>query len=232
MRRWGILPVAVLAFSACAERARYPKIDCGLPPVGPEAGQCTEDSKVAAAVREATLAASVTALQEAQVADAIRASPTEGPCPYGIHRCYGWAYDRRGDSADPAPSIDPGDVPAIRDYTRRFINGLRAQKGIDAVAPDAELDDFAQRRAERYRHDHYDLPRIACASRCADLYGPGEGMWPMPVDQQVDTILSVMLRGGPGQSEHDQLLSPDWHRAGVGIVNPGGELYFVVVLAD
>ncbi len=208
----------------------YPKIDCD--PTGATAGigPCTEESKVADAVVHTTTAGMVTAGQEALLADAIRASPTEGPCPYGAHRCIGFVRDRRDDPLEPTASIDPGDVPAIREYATRFVNGLRAEKGMGPLERNTELDDFAQRRAERYRHDGFDLPRIACA-RCTELHGPGEGMWPMPVEQQVDAILSVMLREGPGQPDHDALLSPEWRRAGVGVVNPGGELYFVLILA-
>ena len=199
--------------------------------MSPEAAQCTESSKIVAAVNAAEHAAMYTAAQEAEVAAAVAASPSEGPCPYGMSRCYWWAHDRRDDPPDEPPKIDPGDIGAIREYTRQFIDGVRAEKGVGRIERDAELDDLAQRRAEQYRHEHYDLPRVVCA-HCYELNGPGEGMWPMPVDQQVDTILSVMLRGGPGEAEHDALLAPDWHRAGVGIVNPGGELYFVVILAE
>ncbi|HEX8793383.1 MAG TPA: hypothetical protein VF765_20710 [Polyangiaceae bacterium] len=225
------LPLLALLVAGCAERARYPKVECDPSMTNPDSAQCTEESKIAAAVTQASMAGMVTAGREADLAAAIQASPREGPCPYGVHRCYSFWRDRRDDSPEPPPSVDPRDVGAIREYTRRFINGLRAEKAVGPVAGDAELDDFAQRRAERYRQEGFDLSRIACA-RCTELHGPGEGMWPMPVDQQVDSILSVMLREGPGQPEHDALLSPDWHRAGVGILNPGGQLYFVVILAD
>jgi hypothetical protein len=102
-----------------------------------------------------------------------------------MDRCYYFAHDRRD---DPPPSNDPIDVPAVREYARRFINGLRAEKAIGSLH-DAELDDLAQRRAEQYRGHQYDLTRVSYA-RCFALPGPAEGMWPMPIESsQVDTIL-------------------------------------------
>jgi hypothetical protein len=216
--------IAVLP-CGCAEKARYPKVD-GLFPGDPQAAESTESSKIASATYAATMGGLITAGQEAALADAVRASPWSTPCPVGMKRCHAFVRDRRG---DPPGSSDLS-IPEIRDYTRSFINGLRSQKGLSAVEGDAELDAFAQRRAEQFEHEQWDLPPPACAS-CSELYGPGEGMWPMPVEQQVDTILSVTLREGPGQRGHDTLLGPEWHRAGVGIVNPGGELYFTVVLS-
>jgi hypothetical protein len=70
-----------------------------------------------------------TAAQEAEVAAAVAASPSEGPCPYGMHRCYRWAHDRRDDPPDEPPKIDAGDIGAIREYTRQFIDVARSNTG-------------------------------------------------------------------------------------------------------
>lgn len=228
MRVAGAMLAAVVLACGCAEKARYPKIDCALPPANPEMAQCTESSKIVGALHEADMADVATQAQETQVAAAVQASPWEGPCRRGTRRCTYFAHDRRD---DPPATPEPVDVGEVREYARQFLNGLRAQKGIGPLAHDAELDAFAQRRAERYRHDQYALLAPACGN-CAELHGPAEGMWPMPAEQQVDTILSVMLREGPGQTDHDLMLSPAWHRAGVGLVNPGTDLYFIVVLAE
>jgi hypothetical protein len=124
-----------------------------------------------------------------------------------------------------------------REYTVCLINGFRRAKGRAALVPDEALNAFAQEASVRLSVDHRPHAHFESAARhcgCgaeAENQGSPHGWPPGAPDTQILEMLRGMLDEGPGGGHHDALLSPEWGRVGVGIVNPGGRMYFTTDFA-
>jgi uncharacterized protein YkwD len=119
-----------------------------------------------------------------------------------------------------------------RQYNLARINALRAQNGRGALALDDALDTFAQAASTELAKDHQAHQYfIKNAQTCgcgimAENQGDPSGWQPGPIHDQIDQILDLMMSGGPGEGHHDNILSPNATKLGVGIVNPGARMFF------
>jgi uncharacterized protein YkwD len=119
-----------------------------------------------------------------------------------------------------------------RQYNLARINALRAQNGSPPLKLDDALDAFAQAGSVELSQDHKPHAHFTSSySTCgcnvqAENQGDPNGWIVEPIHQQIDDILNLMMSEGPGGGHHDNILNPQSTRLGVGIVNPGGALYF------
>jgi hypothetical protein len=126
------------------------------------------------------------------------------------------------------------DLQAMRQYTLHFINGLRARYRRAPLVADPSLDTFAQEGSillalDHRPHHHFEAMAASCGCGAhAENQGAPFGWAPGPPDTQIAEMLSGMMDEGPGGGHHDALLSPEWRRLGVGILNPGGRMYFTL----
>lgn len=134
--------------------------------------------------------------------------------------------------ASDAASVDDPALDEARAYNLEKINALRASDGQPPLRLDDALNAFAQAASVELSMDHKPHRYFADhAGECkcslfAEVQGDPSG-WPAsPVHQQIDQILEAMISEGPGGGHHDAILSPKATRLGVGLVHPGGELFF------
>jgi hypothetical protein len=174
------------------------------------------------AVTTAAAAGAVTAANEIErqkaARDAEHDSERDNPCP--VWECYS-AADMTLEDA--------------RGYALKYINHARVDAGLAPLALDYVLNDFAQAGSRRLAkdhqpHEHLSSERRACPI-CGETQGDPGGLDVAPVHDQLDAALAFMLSEGAGGPDHDVLLGADWHRVGVGIVNPDARMYFTVDLA-
>ncbi len=175
----------------------------------------------------------------AQILSSCGRGPAIGPPPAGHweyldvdHRGYMTIDPRDGDE-DRGPRTDLGfELDSMRSYTLRFINGLRAMNRRSPLFLNAELNAFAQEGSlelsiNHRPHHHFEESAFGCGcGALGENQGAPQGWPPGPVDTQIVEMLGGMLSEGPGGGHHDAMLSPAWHKLGVGIVNPGGRMYF------
>jgi hypothetical protein len=142
--------------------------------------------------------------------------------------------------AYPATATQPPPVPTgpeaandeARQYTLSRINAIRAQNGRGALVLDSALNQFAQAGSVELSQDHrphrhfmQQAESCGCDLR-AENQGDPTGWMPGPVHTQIDQILQLMMSEGPGGGHYENILNARSRRLGVGIVNPGGALYF------
>lgn len=206
-------------------RARAPKFvyrAAVLLAAGPCAGCLVEGSgsKAFDAVASAAAAGAVTVANEVESRQAARQSRSEPYDGCSAWECYG------------ATDIT---LEEARAYALAYINHARKGAGLEALALDYTLDEFAQVGSkdlsrDHQPHQHLEAERRACPI-CAETQGDPGGLDPAPTHVQLDAALAFMLSEGPGGPSHDVLLGAAWHRLGVGVVNPGGRMYFTVDFA-
>ena len=137
--------------------------------------------------------------------------------------------EERSDDVPLGSSLDE-----VRVYTTRFVNGLRAMNGRRRLVLNPLLTEFAQHGSielsrNHLPHHHFEThPLRASYGAISEVQGSQHGWPPGPADTQVAEILRGMMDEGPGGGHHDAILAEEWRRMGVGIVNPGGQLYFTV----
>jgi uncharacterized protein YkwD len=122
---------------------------------------------------------------------------------------------------------------ALRDYTLRAINRIRADHSLPALTPSDSLNEFAQRGSEWLEQDHqprHHLLSDARCSRCGENQGRAAGEIAGPAEEQIDAALRAMMKdeGDPRAN----LLSASWRFVGLGITNPGGAMFFTVDFTD
>jgi hypothetical protein len=174
------------------------------------------------ALTTATAAGAMTVANEVErqkaARDAERSREHDNPCP--AWECYA-ATDMTLEDA--------------RTYALKYINHARGDAGLAPLALDYVLNDFAQAGSRQLAQDHQPHEHLADERRacpiCAETQGDPGGLDVAPVHDQLDAALVFMLSEGPGGPNHDILLGADWHRVGVGIVNPDARMYFTVDVA-
>jgi hypothetical protein len=131
-----------------------------------------------------------------------------------------------------SPSSVTNELHALRDYAVEAINRFRAEHGIPRVTASRPLVEFAQRGSEWLQEDHQPKSHLlsdARCSRCGEIQGRAQGEPAAKVEGQIDTALRA-IRSDPDRSAI--LLAPNWQFVGVGIVNPGGEMYLTIDLSE
>jgi uncharacterized protein YkwD len=208
---------------------------CGCVIPGAHIPPDTGTSSTYDAVAYAAAAGGTTALQEAAKSEARNAPMRRSYCggEYN-HDCY------TGRALADAPPEDPGGpddmtLDEARSHTLTYINGVRSLHGVGLLERDDALTAFAQEGSEQVRRDHrghgHFIDRRADCPSCGENQSGSVGWRPGPVGRQIDEVLELMMVEGPGGGHHDNMLNPRWTRLGVGIVNPGGEMYLTMDFA-
>ncbi|MDB4997325.1 MAG: hypothetical protein JWM74_4757 [Myxococcaceae bacterium] len=136
------------------------------------------------------------------------------------------------DDGGGASTTDPASIEDARAYNLTRINALRAAHGRAALVRDDALDTFAQAASTELAKDHSahqyfkdKAAKCGCGVQ-AETQGAASG-WPAaPVKTQIDQILDAMMKEGPGGGHYEAILGARYTRLGVGLVGPGGTLYF------
>jgi hypothetical protein len=122
-----------------------------------------------------------------------------------------------------------------RDHTLAIVNIVRAESHLPPLNLDFALTAFAQDGAKQLARDHRPHAHIARTPQlcpgCNEVQSDPAGFPTSGVEQQIDGILDGMIREGPGGPNHDVLVGREWHRLGIGIVNPEGPLYLTIDVA-
>jgi uncharacterized protein YkwD len=137
-----------------------------------------------------------------------------------------------GSGGDDAGATSLSSIEDARAYNLTRINALRAQHGRAALRRDDGLDTFAQAASAQLAKDHRahqyfkDKAATCGCGLQAENQGAADG-WPAgPVQTQIDEILATMMAEGPGGGHYEAILGAKYTRLGVGLVDPGGSLYF------
>jgi uncharacterized protein YkwD len=134
------------------------------------------------------------------------------------------------DPAPPPPA--PGALADARRYTLYRLNQIRARHGAGALVLDEGLNHFAQAGSVSLARDHRPHGHFKDAADTVHCRTMGEnqgdpGGWaPGPPRAQIDQMLDMMMQEGPGGGHYDNILDRRWARVGIGVVNPGGAMYF------
>ena len=140
----------------------------------------------------------------------------------------------RASGNDSGVGTSSGD-PALDDarrYNLERINALRGQKGRTALRLDDKLNAFAQAGSIELSQDHrahanFSTNYATCGCDVqAENQGDPNGWTVAPIHDQIDQILALMMSEGPGGGHYENILGAQSTRLGVGIVNPGAQLYF------
>jgi uncharacterized protein YkwD len=233
MRRGSIAGLAVLlASTACVIPDRQGNPAAVYIP-GAQIPPPTGTKNAYDAVAYTVAAAEVTAIDESEKAAARNAPlrPTACGASYRDTCNTGRALE------DPSPPDDRDEmtVAEARRHTLVYINGIRSLQHLPLLELDDALTEFAQEGSEQVAkdhraHGHFHDKGAECPG-CGENQS-GEAGWRVePVGKQIDEILALMMAEGPGGGHHDNLLSPRWRHLGVGITNPGGEMYLTTDFA-
>jgi hypothetical protein len=122
-----------------------------------------------------------------------------------------------------------------RAYAVAYVNHARSDVGLGPLAADYSLNAFAQLGSKALARDHrphrHLIEESAECPGCAETQSDPAGVAAGRVHDQLDAALGFMVNEGAGGASHDVLLGAQWHRLGVGIVNPDGRMYFTVDVA-
>jgi uncharacterized protein YkwD len=183
----------------------------------------------------AAAAGGITAVHEAAKAEAQNAPMRRTYCAGEYeHDCYS---GRALPDSTPEQPGGPDDMTLeeARSHALTYINGLRSLNGVGLLERDDALTAFAQEGSEQVSRDHrghgHFTDHAADCPSCGENQSGATGWRPGPVGRQIDEVLQLMMAEGPGGGHHDNMLNPRWTRLGVGIVNPGGEMYLTLDFA-
>jgi len=153
---------------------------------------------------------------------------------YDDHPVYA-VPDPRDLDRDRSSRVNLGsDLETMREYTLNLINAIRRGQRAAPLLRDPLLDDFAQEGSvflslNHRPHHHFETLAGSCGCNAgAENQGSPSGWPPGPPDTQIAEMVGGMMDEGPGGGHHDALVSPAWRRLGVGILNPGGRMYFTL----
>ncbi len=138
---------------------------------------------------------------------------------------------------DPPPASgapDPTtDVRLLRSYAVQAINRIRAERSLAPLTPSPALDEFAQRGSEWLESDHQPRRHLlsdARCTRCGENQGSAQGEIVAPAQVQIDAAFRTMM-SADGEPRKN-LLSGSWRFVGVGIKNPGNDMYLTIDFAE
>jgi uncharacterized protein YkwD len=189
-------------------------------------------AKLGAAAGFAAAAAALQMAEAVMEGNARSKAPLPQRCDNGNYGCYSTGVQRPPVQADVTPSFVS--VAEARDYTLRYINGVRRLNGVGPIQLDDALNAFAQAGSEELAQDHRPLQHFIehqgelGVAAGAENQGASDGAPPGPIEDQIGEILGAMMREGRGGAHHDTMLAPDWNKLGVGIVGPGERMYLTM----
>jgi len=161
-------------------------------------------------------------------------------CLLGVTMAVSTACERAADSDSPSTgdlstetrgngSVPTSDLDEARRYNLERVNAYRAEAGVPPLVLDEGLNTFAQAASEQLSNDHaphqyFKTNVYGCKCNLgAENQGAPNGWRWRRIDVQIDQILAQMMLS-PGHRTN--MLNPDYTRLGVGLVNPGEDLYF------
>ncbi len=116
------------------------------------------------------------------------------------------------------------------------LNMYRAQNSAAPLVLDDTLSAFALAGSQELEQDNLPHKHFMDASSSGAIWtsgfchSAGENQapgWPAAdVDATIDAILKAMMDEGPGGGHHDNIVSTDFTRVGVGLVVDSGSLWF------
>lgn len=183
---------------------------------------CGSGSNAANAVATAAVAGALTVADQIAEERARRNAPTRGEYPSGcaVSDCY----------SDAELSLDDA-----REYALVYVNRVRQESGVGKVALDYGLNAFAQAGSKQVARDHVAHRHIADDPRacfqCSEEQSDPAGLSPAPVRDVVLGVLDGMMGQAQGSPSRENILTPTWHRLGVGIANPDGPAYVTLDFA-
>lgn len=155
---------------------------------------------------------------------------------------------RRQVEAPPPPPrpADPYPADPIVKYNVDRVNQYRASVGQPPLLYDAAISAFARQGSERLARDHVAHANFAehakgapgFGSRSAENQGDPNGVPALDPNpqrntmRQVDVMLELMWREGPGGGHYDNMVNPKMRRIGIGIVYVQGRMYMTNDLSD
>jgi hypothetical protein len=169
------------------------------------------------------------------------AAPVDASSPQGGH-----------DAASPPPANDASVPPQngfdqFQNHNLDVINMYRATLSVAPLVLDQQLCSFALAGSQELSMDHLPHQHFINASNDGSLWNDGFNMsaaenqgdpngWPQLASDptqneldQIDGIQKAMFDEGPGAGEahghYTNMMNPDYHRLGVGLLEVGGQLY-------
>lgn len=139
--------------------------------------------------------------------------------------------------ADRAADALPSDT-LVR-YNLERLNAYRKQASVGALKYDAAISAFALEGSQQLSRDHQAHAHFrakaqgaaALGTRSAENQGDWNGVPKLADDptengkKQIDWMLDLMFKEGPGGGHHDNMLNPKFKRVGIGLVTVAGKLY-------
>jgi uncharacterized protein YkwD len=136
-------------------------------------------------------------------------------------------------------AADPLPADALVRYNVERLNAYRKQAGVGALKYDAAISAFALEGSQQLAKDHQAHAHFrakaegaaALGTRSAENQGDWNGVPKLADDptengkKQIDWMLDLMFKEGPGGGHHDNMLNPKFKRVGIGLVTVAGKLY-------
>ena len=144
----------------------------------------------------------------------------------------------------PAPAPRPADPwpadPLIK-YNVDRINAYRAKKSLPPYLYDQKQSDFALAGSQQLSQDHQAHAHFAAqaegskvfGSKAAENQGDPNGVPSMDADhvkngqKQIDVMLDLMFKEGPGGGHYDNMMSSDLRRVGIGLYFQSGQTLYL-----
>jgi uncharacterized protein YkwD len=209
--------------SSCRQHGALPPWTCSL--VAASTLGCLVQgtgSKTVDAVASAAMAGGAVAAQEIARERTARASASGAERSAG---CPSWECYADADMT----------LEEARRYALAYIDHTRADQGAAPLTLDYALNTLAQDGSRRLARDHrphqHPVNDPQACPNCAEMQGSPDGIDVGPVHDQLQAGLGLLLSEGSGGPNPGVLLSPRWHRLGVGVVNPDGRMYLTIDLA-
>lgn len=142
----------------------------------------------------------------------------------------------------PEPADRPADAlpaDALVRYNLERLNVYRKQAGVVALKYDAAISAFALEASRQLAKDHQAHAHFrakaegerSLGTRSAENQGDWNGVPKLADDptengkKQIDVMLDLMFKEGPGGGHHDNMLNPKFKRVGIGLHTVAGKLY-------
>lgn len=142
----------------------------------------------------------------------------------------------------PARPADPYPSDPLVQYNVERINAYRARGGLPPVVYDKTISAFARAGSEQLARDRTPHAHFAAhiqgapgfGSRSAENQGDPNGVPPEVGNgkQQIDLLLDIMIKEGPGGGHYENIMSKAMRRVGIGLVYVNNRLYLTNDFSD
>jgi uncharacterized protein YkwD len=139
----------------------------------------------------------------------------------------------------PDRAEDPLPKDVLVRYNLDRLNAYRKAAGVGTLEFDAAISAFALAGSKQLSKDHAPHAHFrakadgeaSLGTRSAENQGDWNGVPKLADDpiengkKQIDWMLDLMFKEGPGGGHHDNMLNPKFKRVGIGLETVGGKLY-------